>query len=418
MFRNENLQSKELSNSPNIQTSNVENSPFSQTQDSYSYKEYKIPESNIISNIQEEFKQMMIIQQNNIIWKNFDGLNNYQNCQSLERIFDSTFTNSDFKITKINSIKLNFLGKKRENNCLINHKLFQNNIIGISDESSAFKKVNFEPSQSDDIYYKKNASIFTKKIKNYSPNMIIINDLNETDNLSNSDNNIFLEIKAPSKKNMFTLKNYSEIDENNHENVYAIIKKKRGRKALKDVNSKRVHDAFDYDNILRKIQVHYLTFIISFINDLIDAFIPDYKELKFKNLSYDLKKTVNHSYVENLKNKTIGEILQFKVSPKNRNFEDTINQQIFKKIYALNPFLTKFFDMSYLDLFNNYYYKSNRNFCFEGIKVKTSQNTKFFVDLLQKNYMVVDKIKHIAIDNFNQNDENNKSPIFVINKKK
>lgn len=418
MFRNENLQSKELSNNPNIQTSNVENSPFSQTQDSYSYKECKIPESNIISNIQEEFKQMMIIQQNNNIWKNFDGLNNYKNCQSLERIFDSTFTNSDFKITKINSIKLNFLGKKRENNCLINHKLFQNNIIGISDESSAFKKVNFEPSQSDDIYYKKNASIFTKKIKNYSPNMIIINDLNETDSLSNSDNNIFLEIKAPSKKNMFTLKNYSEIDENNHENVYAIIKKKRGRKALKDVNSKRVHDAFDYDNILRKIQVHYLTFIISFINDLIDAFIPDYKELKFKNLSYDLKKTVNHSYVENLKNKTIGEILQFKVSPKNRNFEDTINQQIFKKIYTINPFLNKFFNMSYLDLFNNYYYKSNRNFCFEGIKVKTSQNTKFFVDLLQKNYMVVDKIKHIAMDNFNQNNESNKSPIFVINKKK
>ena len=73
--------------------------------------------------------------------------------------------------------------------------------------------------------------------------------------------------------------------------------------------------------------------------------------------------------------------------------------------------------MSYLGLFNNYYYKSNRNFTFEGIKVKMSQKTKFFVDLLQKNYLVVDKIKHIAMENFNQNDESNKVPIFVTNKK-
>ena len=50
-------------------------------------------------------------------------------------------------------------------------------------------------------------------------------------------------------------------------------------------------------------------------------------------------------------------------------------------------------------------------------QVKMSQKTKFFVDLLQKNYLVVDKIKHIAMENFNQNDESNKVPIFVTNKK-
>ena len=414
MSKNVISQSKDssLSNSPKMHSSKVENSPFSQTQDSYSYKECKIPEENFISNFQEEFKPI-IIQQNAIIWKNFDGLNNYQNCKSLEQIFDSTFTNSDFKMTKINSMKLNFLGKKREN-YIIKDELFQNNNIGISSENSAFKKIKLETNQSDDIYYKKNASIFTKKIKNYASNMIVIN---ETDSLSDLDNNIVLEINAPSKKNIFKSTNFSKVDENNIENENVIKQNRRGRKPLSETRTKRVHDASDYDNILRKIQVHYLTFIISFINDLIDAFIPDYKELKFKNLSYDLKKTVSHSYVEGLKNKTIGEILQFKASSKNRKFIDSINQQIYQKIYTSNPFLKQFFDMSYLDLFNNYYYKSNRNFTFEGIKVKMSQKTKFFVDLLQKNYLVVDKIKHIAMENFNQNDEKNKVPIFVTNKK-
>jgi hypothetical protein len=316
-------------------------------------------------------------------------------------------------MTKINIISFNLLGKKRENK-LIEDELFQNITIGISNENSAFKKIKLETNQSDDIYYKKNASIFQKKIKNYASNMIVIN---ETDSISDLDNNIILEINAPSKKNIFKSTYFSKIDENNIENENAIKKNKRGRKSLSEVRTKRVHDASDYDNILRKIQVHYLTFIIAFINDLIETFIPNNKELKFKNLSYDLKRTVSHSYVEKLKNKTIGEILQFRISPKNRNFVDSINQQIHQKICISYPFFKQFFDMPYLELFNNYYYKSNRNISFEGIKLKISQKTQFFVDLLQKNYLVADKIKHIAMENFSQNDENNKSPFFVINKK-
>ena len=174
--------------------------------------------------------------------------------------------------------------------------------------------------------------------------MIVIN---ETENLENLNNNIVLEINAPSKKNIFKSTDYSKIDENINENENEIKKIRRGRKTLSGIRTKRVHDASDYDNILRKIQVHYLTFIISFINDLIDAFIPNYKESKFKNLRYDLKKTVNHSYVESLKNKTIGEILQFRASPKNRKFEYSINQQIYEKICTLNPFLKQFFDICF-----------------------------------------------------------------------
>ena len=403
MFQNVS-QSKDssLSNSPKRHPYKVESSPLSQTQDSYSYKEDKIPVVNITSNTHEEFKPIVIIPQNSIIWNNYDGLNEYKNSKSLEKIFDSTFTNSDFKMTKINNI-FNFLGKKRENK-LIKDELFQN---------SAFKKIKIEINQKEDSDKKKNESIFKKKTINYSSNMIIIN---ETDDLKNLNNNSVFENNAPSKKELFKLTNYSKNDEVGNEDTLKKIR--RGRKPLSEARTKRMHDASDYDNILRKIQVHYLTFIISFINDLIEALIPEYKELKFKNLSYDLKKTVSHSYVQVLKNKTIGEILQFRASSKNKKFVGSINQLIYQKICTLKPNLTQYFNMSYLELFNNYYYKSNRYFTFEGINVKVSPKTKFFVDLLQKNYSVVDKIKHIAMENFIQNDENNKNPFFVINKKK
>jgi hypothetical protein len=160
-----------------------------------------------------------------------------------------------------------------------------------------------------------------------------------------------------------------------------------------------------------------LTFIISFVNDLIENLLPNNKDLKFKNLSYSLKKTVNHSYVEELKNKTIGEILQFKASSKNKKFSNTINQQIFQNVTKLSPFLKNFFNMPYLNLFNNYYLKCNRTFNLEGIIINISQKTKLFADLVQKNFEAADKIKQIAAHNFMDESNDIKQPIFVINKK-
>ena len=179
-----------------------------------------------------------------------------------------------------------------------------------------------------------------------------------------------------------------------------------------------MHKASDYDNILRKIQVHFLTFIIYFTNDLIDAFLPNNKQLKFKNLDYDLKKTVNHSYVEKLKNKAIGEILQFKASSKNRKFDSSINSVIYNKICELSPVLKKYFELSYLTVFNEYYYKNTKNIIYEGKIINISQRTKLFIDLVQKNFGASEKMQQIAFNNFVENKKNIKTPIFVINKKK
>ena len=76
-------------------------------------------------------------------------------------------------------------------------------------------------------------------------------------------------------------------------------KRFRGRKGIQDNNlDKRIHSASDDDNVLRKIQVHYLTFLVNFTNDVIKTFIEDKNVPQFKNLDYKIKKIVKHKVVD------------------------------------------------------------------------------------------------------------------------
>ena len=57
-------------------------------------------------------------------------------------------------------------------------------------------------------------------------------------------------------------------------------KQKRGR-IRKRIECQKYHDINSTDNIQRKIQVHYLSFIISFLNDIL-------KKLKYKQKFFKL----------------------------------------------------------------------------------------------------------------------------------
>ena len=386
-------------------SSSIENSPYSQTQTSCSFQESKKTEEIRVSEFQNILKPIPLYyfcsQENNNLGDNmnissFDSYNNF------------------LKMNSNKNVKINFIRRKRY---MDNKDLFfqEKEIKEIRiDENinsnliSAFKKVEINRSKS--LISRKNISTQKKNLTN----KIIINEENNLNEVENKD-------KSPKKLRLFkSIKSFPNEDNNDEiSDGHIVEKKRRGRKPKEEVNSKmkRIHEAYDYDNILRKIQVHFLTFIISFANDLIEAFIPNCKNLKFKNLSYNIKKTVNHSYVEKLKNKTIGDILQFKASSKNRKFSDSINEQIYQKVCYLSPFLKHFFKISYLELFSEYYFKVNRSFCIEGININASQKTKFFVDLVQKNIEAADKIRQIAINNFMKSKKEVKQPIFLINKK-
>ena len=407
MFKNQLISKNNfnLLEEPIKTSSNIENSPYSQSQTSCSFQESKKTEEIRVSEFQNILKPIPLYyfcsQENNNLGDNmnissFDSYNNF------------------LKMNSNKNVKINFIPRKRY---MDNKDLFfqEKEIKEIRiDENinsnliSAFKKIEINRSKS--LISRKNISTQKKNLSN----KIIINEENNLNEVENKD-------KSTKKLRLFkSIKSFPNEGNNDEISDCNIVeKKRRGRKPKEDVNSKikRIHEAYDYDNILRKIQVHFLTFIISFANDLIEAFIPNCKNLKFKNLSYNIKKTVNHSYVEKLKNKTIGDILQFKASPKNKKFSDSINEQIYQKVCYLSPFLKHFFNISYLQLFSEYYFKANRSFCIEGINVNISQRTKFFVDLVQKNIEAADKMQQIAINNFIESKKEVKQPIFLINKK-
>ena len=84
-------------------------------------------------------------------------------------------------------------------------------------------------------------------------------------------------------------------------------KKKRGKEA-KRIN-KKVHGAGDRDNIISKIQTHYLNFVINFLNDSIKEFYKN-KRINFKKFNHADKSNSTYEHVNALKNCTINNLLE------------------------------------------------------------------------------------------------------------
>ena len=165
-----------------------------------------------------------------------------------------------------------------------------------------------------------------------------------------------------------------------------LTKKKRGRgKSTNSKKNDKTHDKFSTDNLLRKIQVHYLTFIVNFINIILKTL--NYEQRFFK-LDYELKKNVNKKYFDSLKNKTIGEILCNKISIKYKKQNENANIKVYEQIKDME-ILKKILSENYLKLFKKIYFKSNKiiNLKEYGLdqEIYLTKPVKMFKDLLKDN---------------------------------
>ena len=174
---------------------------------------------------------------------------------------------------------------------------------------------------------------------------------------------------------------YSKENKDNKENLNG---KKRGREKKNYVKNK-IHDKFTPDNVLRKIQVHYLSFIISFLNNILKYL--NYKQ-QFLKLDYGFKKNVNNKFVESLKSKSIREIICNKISGKYRIHDENANKSICE-ILEKDEILNKILSENYLALFQKIYYKSNTKINLKeyGLNkdIIISKEVKMFKDLLKGN---------------------------------
>jgi hypothetical protein len=196
------------------------------------------------------------------------------------------------------------------------------------------------------------------------------------------------QITINSSKNVSVIPENSISENAKNINFKTKLHHKRGRKELNQKNNGKCHGPGDFDNIQRKIQVGFFNFLIDLANDALKTIFGKKTNYCFKDIKYKLKKVVNHNYVEKLKFCKYSDILQMKISPKNRNFGEDANKQTYMEIIKKSPELQKLFDKNYLYIFQKYYceVKSNENIIdIDGFKIKLSPRTKGLDYLLKKN---------------------------------
>ena len=332
---------------------------------------FKLDNNNTNSNNKESPNQYI----NGTNLNLFNNVNNNLSIPSMANLFiTNNYSYNYFNILK-KIPSTNYMSSSFKPNLNIN---FDNYFLNLKEAPTFHHKVN----------NKENL------INNDIPDKINLNDNNKDDTKTSS-----------SKQIMFKLQNqYS--------------KKKRGR-TIKEIDKKdqkpRQHSSTDFDNLLRKLQVHYLTFVIQFANIMLDNFYPSDKNFRFLNISYDAKKNVKHSYVESLKMKKMKDILIMPPSKKYKiNSNQNINLEIYERIRETNSFLEDFFEITYLELFNKYYMKNSKIFEFNGISINF-EKISFFSDLINANHNPLEapsKMKQIAQSQFCEKG----STIFVVNR--
>lgn len=231
--------------------------------------------------------------------------------------------------------------------------------------------------------YKRNKEILTKEVRKIFRTSVV-NPENELNEKNTSSINVSGNIKFISTK-----------------------RKKRGRKP-KYIKIK-THESTDLDNLLSRIQVHFLSFIISLANDVLKAELGKDTPYNFKKFSYKIKYNVTYQFFNKLKNSTVEDILRMDVSPKYKHCDININSQILNEVFKLTEYakLSNFFKMGYIDLFKHYYEgKILGNFVFEGKVINFSENTKPFQDLkkyeqIKSEFINLAKKVYIKEDNAN-----------------
>ena len=217
-----------------------------------------------------------------------------------------------------------------------------------------------------------------------------LSDYNPVDSLG------IIELKNKSKKQLFTT-NKSE------------LRNKRGRKIIKE-SKKAEHTAKYIDNITRKIQVYFLTFLVDLINDIIST-IPNI-DISMKDLDYDMKCKVSKEYFEKMKQSSIKELFEnINITSKYKKFEKNINKENIKQLIECDhDYFSNLFEKDYLFLFRLYYNngKPLNKLSLFGKTIIISDETETFYDLIQKPKNKESKFELIEVAKKNFiNDTNN-----------
>lgn len=205
------------------------------------------------------------------------------------------------------------------------------------------------------------------------------------------------------KYNKSSVKNIFNLSKN--KKIMKDKKGKRGRKIKKENNSlekRKTHKKTDFDNLLRKIQVHFLNFLIDFCNEALKTEF-DYFPFSFKRIKANTKEKINSKNVTEFKEKTINDLLHLDISSKYKRFKKSHNKNLLKNEKIKNSkWLNDLFNIKYIELFNDYYndrFPSNKKI-FKNKIIILTKNTKNFYYLLEQNKDIRKELINTSIDVF------------------
>lgn len=224
------------------------------------------------------------------------------------------------------------------------------------------------------------------------------------------------QIEVPSEENYFSPISFfpfpglNGVQDENESDADSLIKlytkiSRRGKKRLRDSN-KNFHGNKDFDNLQRKIQVHFLSFTINFTNDALES-VDKICNYNFKQINQKYKITVNYKHILQLKNSTLKDLLSLEISEKYKKYKTSYNKELLEIIE--DEWLNELFNINYLDLFRLYYNdkKPLGKIVLRDREIILSKKTKSFFYLLEKYKYLKQDIINIAervyfngIDNF------------------
>jgi hypothetical protein len=161
---------------------------------------------------------------------------------------------------------------------------------------------------------------------------------------------------------------------------HTIIRSGRKRNRPLQIGDK-IHDKYFEDNILRKIQVHYINFIRFYINEILE--ILGFK-VKFYDINYNIKKITNKNNISLLKSLSISDILCQNISRKFRKTykqNKNINKIIFNKVIN-NDIIKGIVSEKYERLFKYVYLQNKKCININGKNIFLKK-IKTFEDLLK-----------------------------------
>jgi hypothetical protein len=193
------------------------------------------------------------------------------------------------------------------------------------------------------------------------------------------------------------------------ESYYSTSKQSSTHFTNKKLTKKRKnpHNRFTSDNLLRKVQVHYLTFLISFLNFLLKYFNYEYKFLK---LDYSIKKNINKdvdkrkieigngdkTIINCFDDDTVEKIISQNISKQYKQYNENQNKFICEAVKR-NAIMNNILKDNHLNIFKKFYFTSSKliNLKEYGLDncIKLPNNIKTHIDLLKKNESFGEKYK-------------------------